>query len=154
MKTTRIFGMGCGIIVAGLLAGCANVQEEFESAVYRDDLGAAEKWLARGATVNSKGKWGFGDFSLLDDVTHFGHHEEMVYWLLEHGATAGNGVVPWEAIAMMGNSELLRIRLEKGANVNERKTMKTNCEWNAFGPIGRETRKGLSKRCNTCMNME
>ena len=119
MKKT-ILEMMCGIIAMGLLSGCANVQEEFESAVHRDDLGAAEKWLARGATVNPKGKWGFGDFSLLDDVTYFGHHEEMVYWLLEHGATAGNGVVPWEAIAMMGNQELLRIRLEKGANVNEK----------------------------------
>ena len=107
-----------GITVVGLLAGCVNVQEEFESAVYRDDLGAAEKWLARGATVNPKGKFE-REWSLLDEVTNWGHHEKMVHWLLEHGATAGNGAVPWEAISMMGNPEFLRIRLEKGANVNE-----------------------------------
>ena len=117
MKKT-ILEMMCGIIAVGLLAGCVNVQEEFESAVYRDDLGAAEKWLARGATVNPKRKYEWD--SLLGDVTYFGHHEEMVYWLLEHGATAGNGAVPWQALAMQGNPELLRMRLEKGANVNEK----------------------------------
>ena len=108
-----------GITVVGLLAGCANVQEEFESAVHRDNLGEAEKWLARGATVNPKRKnrW---EWSLLDEVTYWGDHEEMVYWLLKHGATAGNGAVPWQAMAMLGNPELLRFRLEKGANVNEK----------------------------------
>ena len=108
-----------GITVVGLLAGCVNVQEEFESAVYRDDLGAAEKWLARGATVNPKGKFA-REWSLLDEVTNWGHHEEMVYWLLKHGASAGNGAVPWQALAMLGNPELLRMRLEKGADVNEK----------------------------------
>ena len=56
MKTTKIIGIVFGIMAAGLLVGCASVQEKFESAVHRDDLREAEKWLARGATVNPKRK--------------------------------------------------------------------------------------------------
>jgi len=112
---TMIGKIMLGIIVVGTLTGCANVQGEFESALHRNDWEEAEKWLARGATVNPKRKYEWD--SLLGDAA-IGHHEKMVYWLLEHGATEANGEFPWPTMAWMGDPELLRFRLKKGVDIN------------------------------------
>ena len=97
MKTTKIFGIVCGIFAAGLLAGCAGfsgsgkkenpVQASLSDAVRRGDLKAVKSCLDHGADITKSDR---------------------------SGRTALHLAV------MTGNTEIARYLLEHGANVNSR----------------------------------
>ena len=71
-----------GFTAAGLLAGCATVQEQFGSAVCRNDLKKAEKCLAQGADVNAADEKGLAPLHYAAAC----NHPEMVKFLLSRGA--------------------------------------------------------------------
>ena len=100
MKTTKIFGLVCGIIVVGLLTGCAGVSEskpaDKEQNVSSHSLSIA---VRRGDFVGVK--------------YHVEHHANVM-------ETDSRGRTMLHLAVISGKFEIVQYLLEHGANVNSR----------------------------------
>lgn len=126
MKTTRIFGIVCGIFAAGLLTGCAGfsgsekkanpVQVPLSEAVWKGDLEQVKSCLTHGADITKSSRSG-------RTVLHLAvmrENLEITRCLLEHGANVNcqddEGVTPLHIAAIRKNDELVNLLIEHGAD--------------------------------------